>query len=68
MEKHYVVVWTIDVWASDPIDAARQSQETQQETGNDWFFDVTDDDGVTTKVDLEFENTPEEILEEGVKT
>ena len=51
---HYVVTWEIDVDAETPQDAARQAWElmrAEDSTAN--VFDVLDEDGECTRVDLE---------------
>ena len=48
--KEYRVVWEIEVDATSPEDAAEQATKIQRES--DGVFDVTDEKGKTTRVDL----------------
>jgi hypothetical protein len=47
------VTWEIEVVAEDPVAAAREAEKSQRKAGA-WasVFDVTDDHGETTRVDL----------------
>ncbi len=52
--NHYVVTWEIDVDADSPEEAARQAwaaMRRPESTAN--VFDVLDEDGECTRVDLE---------------
>ena len=54
MEQRFHVVWEIDVHAETPREAAQQAFEHMQEpftTAN--YFEVFDQDGNKTSVDLE---------------
>lgn len=51
--KDYHVVWEIDVVATSPEDAAEEAFKHMQRPGTTAVvFDVTDDNGRTTRVDL----------------
>lgn len=44
-EKHYLVRWEIDIWATDPYQAALQAREIQQDTSEDniaTIYDIID--------------------------
>jgi hypothetical protein len=43
--KPYFVTWEIDVWAEDPIDAARQALEIQLTNQTAVVFKVHDESG-----------------------
>lgn len=54
MSNHYVVTWEMDIDAETPQDAARQAwaaMRAEDSTAN--VFDVLDEDGECTRVDLE---------------
>jgi len=54
--KEYHVMWEIDVTATSPVEAARQARGMQTAEGSMAnVFDVTSEDGDTTRVDLEEE-------------
>jgi hypothetical protein len=58
MTTRHIVTWKIDVYADNPTDAAKQAWESMRSinsTAN--YFEVFDQDGVQTNVDLseEFE-------------
>jgi len=56
--KEYHVTWEIDVTASSAVEAAKQAREMQTAEGSMAnVFDVTSEDGDTTRVDLEEERT-----------
>jgi hypothetical protein len=48
--KEYRVVWEIDIDATSPQEAAEFAAKMQRES--DGVFDVTDEKGKTTRVDL----------------
>lgn len=50
----YVVTWTIDITADNPREAAAQALEIQRRVGSSAVvFDVLDNKGDTTVVDLD---------------
>lgn len=50
----YRLTWEIDAEASSPEEAARWAWETMRKPGSTAnVFDVTDENGVTTRVDLQ---------------
>ena len=49
--KEYRVKWEIDVDATSPKEAAEQAARIQR--NSDGVFDVTDEKGKTTRVDLQ---------------
>lgn len=61
MEKHYLVNWPIDIWAETPEDAATQAMKIQRDPKSiAKVFDVKDDDGKITTIDLQ--DDPEKEL------
>lgn len=53
-KNHYLVTWQIDVWADSPEKAASEALDIQRRTGSiATIFDVTNDKGEVTRVDLE---------------
>lgn len=56
--REYTVVWTIQVDAEDPRDAAEQAQRIQlDEESIATVFYVTDEDGEETTIDLQEEGS-----------
>ena len=54
MSQIYFVTWEIDIEAETPIEAAQKALEIQRRPGsNANVFDVTDEAGEKTRVDLE---------------
>ena len=56
VEQNYLVTWEIDVTAKSPEEAARKARELQQRSSEGYgagVFDVTDDEGNVTRVDLD---------------
>jgi hypothetical protein len=50
---HYRVIWEIDICAANPQEAAKQAREMQIAAGSTaTVFDVIDEDGEKTQVDL----------------
>lgn len=49
--REYHVVWEIDISATSPMDAAEQAAKIQRDSNG--VFDVTNERGQTTRVDLE---------------
>lgn len=53
MSNRYRVVWVIDLHAETPQEAAKEAWATMQEPGSTaCYFEVTDQDGNKTTVDL----------------
>jgi hypothetical protein len=65
--KTYVVTWTIELDAEDPVDAARQAWASMQDPGSNANFFVVHDPvtGLNTDVDLEAEDADGEEDEDG---
>lgn len=54
MEQRFHVVWEIDIYAETPKQAAEQAFTIMQRAGTTAnYFEVFDQDGVQTNIDLE---------------
>lgn len=54
MEREYSVTWQIPLFANSPEEAARIARDIQMDPDNmATFYEVRDDDGMTTYVDLD---------------